>query len=134
MSKVVRWWEFAVNRKESGVLYATGYDCRTLDFIWDKHGTNLVTMLSLLQRPVEESALHIAAYFFLGLKYIHHYPRWNKSVADILFTSLTGRITVQKFYSRIVPTLMSLAELVDEIHWSDRLHPMNHGTHMFQDR
>ena len=79
MSNVVRWWEFAVNRKESGVLYATGYDCRTLDFIWDKHGTNLVTMLSLLQRPVEESALHIAAYFFLGLKYIHHYPHWNKT-------------------------------------------------------
>ena len=134
MPRMVHWTSFVDNGKEMGVLLATGYDSHVLDFAWDKYGDALIHSLSLLQRAVADSPEFIAAYFFLGLKYIHHYPRWNKSIPDVLLTKLTGRITVQKFYSKVVPTLMCLSRLVDEISWSDRLHPMNHGSHMFRER
>ena len=70
----------------------------------------------------------------MGFVYIHHYPRWNKFIASVLHTPVTGRVTCQKFYSRVVPILCTMSELIDEIKWDERLHPMNHGSHMFKER
>jgi hypothetical protein len=101
-ARLQKWWKHAQNAKASGGLYATGYNCEVLDYTWGKHGDELVYKLSVLEDPVTGED-KIECYFFLALLYIHHYPRWNKFIPSVLHTRKTGAISVQKFYSKIIP-------------------------------
>jgi hypothetical protein len=128
------WPSHATNKCPSGVLYATGYPCEVLDYTWHKYGDKLRLALKTLAEPLEFSEELTAAYMFTGLMYIHHYPRWNENYAAILVTDLTGPIGKKMFYKVVVPVICELAKLVDEVHWGDRLDPINHGTGYLSER
>lgn len=126
------WRDLVTNRCDSGVLHATGYESIVLDYAWDKYGSTCIENL-----PAKARALprwKIKAYWFMGLVYIHHYPRWNKFISSILTSRATGPISCHKFYSYVLPILVEFSKVIDEIKWDERLHPMNHGSHMFKDR
>lgn len=47
-------------------------------------------------------------------------------------TSSGSSIVASKhFYGYVLPVMLCLSELLDEIYWEDRLNPFNHGTHFF---
>ena len=116
------------------MLHSTGYPSPVLDYIWGKYGDKLMDTLAALPTPVVFDETYTAAHTFISLIYIHHYPRWNEFYAAILTTKLTGSISKKRFYTVIVPTLCELSKLLDEVHWSDRLDPINHGTDYLAER
>ena len=74
----------------------------------------------------------VAAHQYLAFKFVHLYPRWNMNFPDMMTTRITGRISVKKFYRQVIPVLMLMSTLVDEVHWSERLDPFNHGSHFLK--
>ena len=126
--------DLVASRTDNGVIYATGYSSEVLDYMWAKYSSALNDKLRSISGFIGVPHQLRKAYWFLALVYIHHYPRWNRFISTVLHTPITGSISCQKFYSRIVPILCSFSQVVDEIQWEDRLHPLNHGSHMFKDR
>ena len=133
-ARVQDWTAHAHNHAESGVLYATGYSCEVLDYVWGKYADKLITALASLSKPLCFSDEYLSALLFLALLFIHHYPRWNTFYSHILKTDITGSVCKDKFYKCVVPVLCELSKLVDEVHWEDRFSPINHGTDYLADR
>ena len=133
-SHVQDWTAHAHNHVESGVLYATGYSCEVLDYVWLKYGDKLITAISTLTPPLCFDEEYTAALLYIGLLYIHHYPRWNTFYSHVLKTPLTGPIDKNKFYTHVVPIICELSMMICEIHWDDRLRRINHGTGFLADR
>ena len=113
------------SRTDNGVIYATGYSSEVLDYMWAKYSSALNDKLRSISGFIGVPHQLRKAYWFLALVYIHHYPRWNRFISTVLHTPITGSISCQKFYSRIVPILCSFSQVVDEIQWEDRLHPLH---------
>jgi hypothetical protein len=44
------------------------------------------------------------------------------------------RFTKKRFFEEIMPIMLQLSTLIDEIDYADRLHPDNHGTGLFAKR
>ena len=128
------WPAHATNKCASGVLYATGYDCDVLDYTWLKYGDKLRLALKTLADPLEFSEELTAAYMLTGLQFIHHYPRWNEYYSSVLGCDLTGPISKKLFYKIVVPVICELSKLIDEVHWGDRLDPINHGASYLAER
>ena len=116
-ARVQDWTAHAHNHAESGVLYATGYSCEVLDYVWGKYADKLITALASLPTPLCFSDEYLSALLFLALLFIHHYPRWNTFYSHILKTDITGSVCKDKFYKCVVPVLCELSKLVDEAHW-----------------
>ena len=128
------WRCLTTSNCDSGVLHATGYTPEVLDIAWDKYREPLAAKLAALSKPIVLDDDMLAAYWYLMFVYIHHYPRWNKFISSVLNTPLTGPVSCQKFYTIVVPIMCMFSTVVDEIHWGERLHEMNHGSHFLKDR
>jgi hypothetical protein len=133
-AKTPQWTDYVANGKASAVIHATGYSVEVLSYAWDKYADELIAMLADLRNPICLSDELVSAYWFLALVFIHQYPRWNKLIPNTLHTRITGRVSVQKFYSIVVPILCTFSECVNEIKWEERLNPLNHGTHFMKER
>ena len=131
----VLWRDFAANGKDSGVLAATGYSSGVLDALWHGYGRKIQKGLNELAEPVNLTLEYLSAYTFLALAYIHLYPRWNRHSGQTLHTKTTGRITEKKLYKILIPIILVASMTVtDQVNWSDRLDPYNHGTHFMKQR
>ena len=128
------WLSHCHNRCESGVLYDTGYPSAVLDYVWKKYADKLILALNALPQLRCHHGGYLAALWFVGLIYIHHYPRWNVVYSVIMKTDLTGPIHKDKFYSHVVPIICEMSMLIMEIHWDDRLSNINHGTGYLAER
>ena len=127
------WREFATNGCDSGVLHDTGYSVDVHDVIWQKYSNLLRAYLSACEIPVIfVDELEFAAYYYHARSWIHRYPRWNKNIPSILNNYKTGPVSVQKFYAIVVPILLVLSALMDEIDEEDKYHPLNHGSHFLK--
>lgn len=128
------WWEMSESNTRTGVLVATGYSCEVLDYIWQIYSTQLANRLAALERPVSMHEDLLAGYFFAALVYIHHYPRWNKFVSQVISNRRVGKLSETKLYTIVYPVIACLSQVVDEVHWDDRFDNMNHGSHFMRDR
>ena len=126
MAPHVIWTEFSPNRKASGVRHATGYPIEVLEHAWDKYGSALIRAVyrypgfEVIARARDRRKLgkFVAEALFNGLYWIHHYP----SIAGAAWPTPVGK----KFYECVMPVVLNLSQLIDEVHYQDRLHPLNH--------
>ena len=128
------WRLFTSSGRDSAVTTETGYSAEVLDYVWWAYSERLDAGVKSLDRPLEVSSTKLQALVYIGFAYIHQYPRSMKLVPKVLSTPITGAVSPQKFYAEVVPVLLVLSRLVEETFWEDRLHPYNHGSHLFKDR
>ena len=103
-----------------GVHHETGYSEGVLRELWRKHHVDMPQDLAF-------SPDKRAAFFYLCFVYIHVAP--SPSHSTLLNTPHTGPVSERTFYRRVVPRLLALAAVVDEVRWTDRHDPMNHVPH-----
>ena len=86
---------------------------------------------SRLRRAAGEKALaeHVGLCLFAAFWYMHIYPTVDAISGWEFGKRATGRrFSKTKFYACVLPVIMELAQIIDEIDYEDRLHPANHGT------
>jgi hypothetical protein len=129
----ILWREFASNKCDSGVLYDTGFRVNVHEVIWDKYSNELKAYLAAAEIPVVfHDDTEFAAYYYEARRYIYHYPRSHRSMRAILGNYKTGSVGEKDFYRRVVPILLILGALMDEIDIKDKYHPDNHGSRIFR--
>ena len=106
---------FAIDGR--GVRHETGYSKGVLRELWRKHEA------AMPPGPIYCPDRR-AAYFYLCFVFIHMAP--SPSHSTLLNTPHTGPISQSTFRRRIVPRLIALAAVINEIHWGDRHDPYNH--------
>ena len=125
----VNFLQFSQNGKPSGVRSAIGYPIEVLEFAWRKYGSRLIRAVhrypgfTVVARSRDRLKLgkRVAESLYNGLYWIHHYP----TIAGAAWPT-KRRYTRKMFYDCVMPVVLHLSQLVDEIHYSDRLHPLNH--------
>jgi len=131
--------EFSSNRCTSGVLSDTGYSDDVVQWTWRKYAPQLIahaTGLDAFQVYVRggNHALEqrVGLCYYAMLWYMHIYP----TEAAIPGWSFGGvyRFTKKRFFEEIMPIMLQLSTLIDEIDYADRLHRDNHGTGLFAKR
>ena len=112
------------------VQHDTGYQCDTLDELWDNYNDALPRHLY----PDDPQLAEV--YFYLAFVYIHLYPT-NAQAPRVLWSpqlQLRGRgILVDQLKSYVLPTVVALAIAMRDkarpyqcIRWEDRLRHDNH--------
>ena len=125
----VNFLHFSQNGKPSGVQSAIGYPIEVLEYAWSKYGSRLIRAVyrypgfRVVARSRNRLKLgeRVAEALFNGLYWIHHYP----SIEGAAWPT-KRRYTRKMFYDCVMPVVLHLSQLMDEIHYSDRLHPLNH--------
>ena len=119
----------------AGVKADTGYAAPVIGYIWRKYRTRLINAARgydgfRLARNAGERKLaqHVGLCLFAALWYIHIYPTVD-AIGGWEFGKRTGRrFSKKSFYGCVLPVLMELALIIDEIKYEDRLHPRSHGS------
>ena len=118
--------EFSSNRCTSGVLSDTGYSDDVVQWTWRKYAPQLIahaTGLDAFQVYVRggNHALEqrVGLCYYAMLWYMHIYP----TEAAIPGWSFGGvyRFTKKRFFEEIMPIMLQLSTLIDEIDYADRL-------------
>lgn len=112
---------FAAGTAAERVQRDTGFSDYILGQLWDKYGDFMPDVQQ--GHPAKKEA-----YFYLCFKFIKHAPR-PSHVQSTLWTPHTGHISAKTFERQIQPRLLILGQVMDEVHWTDRLDPMNHCVH-----
>ena len=99
----------------------TGYEAEAFEF-----AVRLYVLPYYAQMNAVVSTAKAAFRFKVALHWIHMRP------TKVQFQSTLG-ISYGTFQNAICPLLKHLSTAMDEVHWSDRLHPMNH-TRVFPTR
>ena len=119
----VNFLQFSQNGKPSGVRSAIGYPIEVLEFAWRKYGSRLIRAVhrypgfTVVARSRDRLKLgkRVAESLYNGLYWIHHYP----TIAGAAWPT-KRRYTRKMFYDCVMPVVLHLSQLVDEIHYSDR--------------
>ena len=132
------WIDYSSNGQATGVLHDTGYRMNVLEAVWTKY------RVSLLRRVENYKGFMVAkkqgAYqleeqvgfaMYVALNYIHQYPTVASYSQFKAFGRSRKSMSKTTFYSQAVTVMVELARLIDEVHYSDRLHPDSHGTGFF---
>jgi hypothetical protein len=133
------WIDYSSNGQATGVLHDTGYRMNVLEAVWTKY------RVSLLRRVENYKGFMVAkkqgAYqleeqvgfaMYVALNYIHQYPTVASYSQFKAFGRSRKSMSKTTFYSQAVTVMVELARLIDEVHYSDRLHPDSHGTGFFR--
>jgi hypothetical protein len=133
------WIDYSSNGQATGVLHDTGYRMNVLEAVWTKY------RVSLLRRVENYKGFMVAkkqgAYqleeqvgfaMYVALNYIHQYPTVASYSQFKAFGRSRKSMSKTTFYSQAVTLMVELARLIDEVHYSDRLHPDSHGTGFFR--
>ena len=119
---IFAWRDFTATAGHIGtdakVLDLTGWPADVLNRMYINYGDRLPTTNA--RKP------HLKqAYFFLCFRWIKLGPT-VRELFSVLRTPHTGHLGKKAFYTHILPMIISLAEIVDEIKWEDRLARDNH--------
>ena len=120
---------------DAGVKADTGYATPVIGYLWRKYRTQLINRVRgyegfRIVGNAGEKALaeHVGLCLFAAFWYMHIYPTVD-AISGWEFGKRTGRrFSKTKFYACVLPVIMELAQIIDEIDYADRLHPANHGT------
>jgi hypothetical protein len=114
--------EYAVQNTAKQVVAETGFDPDTLQYLWDKYESHLPGR--------QRSKWKRKMYFYFMWRYLHMYPT-NEQVPVVLWTRemilQKGKgITSYTLQNNVLHYLASLALVIDEVHWENRLSEWNH--------
>ena len=129
---MVQFTDFSSNGRATGVLADTGYAMPAIEYMWTKYSDQLIaaartyTGFATYERATENVLKTRVAVCFYGIfYYIHQYPT---QAALGVHRYGDHRITKTAFHAQVTPLMYTLAAIVNEIHYDDRLHRDNHGT------
>ena len=122
----VNFLQFSQNGKPSGVRSAIGYPIEVLEFAWRKYGSRLIRAVhrypgfAVVARSRDRLKLgqRVAESLYNGLYWIHHYP----TIAGAAWPT-KRRYTRKMFYDCVMPVVLHLSQLVDEIHGRELAQP-----------
>lgn len=86
------------------IKQSTGYDGKLVEAMWEKYG---------IPNSIQW------AHFVQALAYIHLYPTRRQS-------SIVLGCSASTLQETVLPHLITLANMINEIRWDDRLNPFNH--------
>ena len=107
-----------------------------LELIWSRKAIQLEVQTLKLLFPYNLWEDHpggaetkIALFFYVGLWYIHQYPK-RRAFAQRDWRHF-GRLTENQFYDYVCDVLIRFSQVINEIDYNWRFHPMNHGSGIF---
>ena len=119
----------------AGVKADTGYTVDLMGYLWRKYRTRRINSVRhyegfrvVSNKGEQTLAEHVALCMYAAFWYMHIYPTTD-AIGGWEFGRGTGRrFSKTRFYACVIPVIMELAQIIDEIKYEDRLHPHNHGT------
>ena len=113
---------------DAGVKADTGYATPVIGYLWRKYRTQLINRVRgyegfRIVGNAGEKALaeHVGLCLFAAFWYMHIYPTVD-AISGWEFGKRTGRrFSKTKFYACVLPVIMELAQIIDEIDYEDRL-------------
>ena len=132
--------QFAGNGRESGVLYATGFCIEVVETVWEKYHRRLIHAAATdpefeagfgpLRGDPDKLEFEVALSLYAGLRYVHQYPT-AEGIRDVHY-GRTGRwFSKTAYYAKALKVMRKLASVINEVHYSDRLHYANHWIGLF---
>ena len=140
--------QFAGNGQESGVLYATGFCIEVIETVWQKYSRRLIHAIyshaaatdlefeagfGPLRGDPDKLEFEVALSLYAGLRYVHQYPT-AEGIRDVHYGRSGRWFSKTRFYATAVKVMRKLANIINEVHYSDRLHYANHWIGLFANR
>ena len=131
----VNFYRMSSNGCATGVKSDTGYSAPVIKYVWRKYRAQLINAARgyegfrfVVNEGDDALAEYVGLCLYAALWYMHIYPT-VAAIGGWEFGRRTKRyFSKSEFYACVMPIIVELALIIDEVDYADRLHPRNHGT------